>query len=248
MTRIRIETTKLTLLGFFLVLVLAWFCYRPALSGAFQLDDIPNLGGLAQIEDVETASNYILSGARGLTGRPLALLTFAFQADQFENGPRAFLKVNVLIHLLNALLLAWCLWQLALLMGVQRERALIVATSAAGLWMLLPVLATSSLLVVQRMTTLSALFILLGLGGYLAVRRNVDRTPRRSLIAMAALLAVSTLLAALAKESGFLLPMFVLVLEATILMRPERIDERDWRIWKIVVLVLPSSPRERRSP
>ena len=90
------------------------------------------------------------------------------------------------------------------------------------------------------MTTLGALFSLLGLGGYLAIRGNVDQTPRRSLIAMTAVLAVSTLVAALAKESGFLLPTFVLVLEATILMRPERIEERDWRIWKFVVLVLPS--------
>ncbi len=158
MTGIRVTTTRLTLLGFFLVLVLAWFCYRPALSGAFLLDDIPNLGGLAQIDDVRTASDFVLSGASGPTGRPLALLTFVLQANQFERGPRAFLKVNVFIHLLNAVLLAWCLYQLASLMAVERDRAILVATSAAGLWLVLPLLATSSLLVVQRMTTLSALF------------------------------------------------------------------------------------------
>ena len=232
--------TRLTLLGFFLVLVLAWFCYRPALSGAFLLDDIPNLGGLAQIDDVRTASDFVLSGASGPTGRPLALLTFALQANQFERGPRAFLKVNVFIHLLNAVLLAWCLYQLASVMAVERGRAILVATSAASLWLLLPLLATSSLLIVQRMTTLSALFSLLGLGSYLAFRRNIEQTPHNSLIAMTALLAVSTLLATFTKESGSLLPMFVLVIEATVLMRPESITQRNWRIWKFVVLVLPS--------
>ena len=45
MTEVSVTTTRLTLLGFFVVLVLAWFCYRPALSGPFVLDDIGNLGG-----------------------------------------------------------------------------------------------------------------------------------------------------------------------------------------------------------
>ena len=104
----------------------------------------------------------------------------------------------------------------------------------------MPLLATSSLLIVQRMTTLSALFSLLGLGGYLTIRRNIEQTPRSSLVAMTAVLAISTLLAALAKESGLLLPTLVLVIEATVLMRPESIEQRGWRIWTFVVLVLPS--------
>ena len=240
MTKATVRTFRLTLLGFLGVLVLAWFCYRPALTGAFLLDDIPTLGGLAHIEDARTASDYVLSGADGPTGRPLALLTFALQADQFDDGPPAFLRVNILIHLLNAVLLAWCLYQLASLMAVGRDRATLLATSAAGLWLVLPVLATSSLMVVQRMTTLSAFFSLLGLGGYLAIRRNIDNRPRNSLVAMTAALAISTLLAALAKESGLLLPLFILVIEATVLMRPESIEERTWRAWKLIVLGLPS--------
>ena len=240
MTETTVRTTRLTLLGFLGVLVLAWFCYRPALGGAFLLDDIPTLGGLAHVEDTRTASDYVLAGANGPTGRPLALLTFALQADQFDNGPTAFLRVNVLIHLLNAALLVWCLFQLALLMAVGRDRAILIAACAAGLWLLLPLLATSSLLVVQRMTTLSASFSLLGLGGYLAIRRTIDNKPRASLVAMAAVLAISTLLAALAKESGLLLPLLILVIEATVLMRPARVEERTWRAWKLIVLGLPS--------
>ena len=235
MSVLRVTTTRLTLLGFFLVLVIAWLCYRPGLGGAFLLDDIPNLGGLALVEDTRTATDYVLAGANGPIGRPLALLTFAVQADQFESGPRAFLKVNVFIHLLNAVLLVWCLYQLAIMMAVEHDRAILIATCAAGLWLLMPLLATSSLLIVQRMTTLSAVFSLLGLGGYLAIRRNSN-----SLIAMSAVLAVSTVLATLSKESGFILPMFVLVIEATVLMRPDSISQRNWRTWKFVILGLPT--------
>ncbi|NIO43302.1 MAG: hypothetical protein GTO41_26000, partial [Burkholderiales bacterium] len=46
-------------------------------------------------------------------------------------------------------------------------------------------------------------------------------------------------MATLSKESGLLLPVFVLVLEATILERPTKVDPRVWRSWQIVFLVLP---------
>jgi len=235
-----IGLAKFGLIGFLIVLVLAWFCYRPALSGAFQLDDAANLAGLAYIEDARTAGDFILAGSNGPLGRPLAMLTFALQADDFDGGAGAFITVNVLIHLLNAILLAWCLYQLATLQAVDRDRAVLVAASAASVWVLLPLLATASLLAVQRMTTLSALFSLAGLGGYLAIRGKIAARPRNSLIAMTGVLIVSTLLGAFSKESGLLLPMFVLVIEATVLVRPASMTERHWRAWKVVVLALPS--------
>jgi hypothetical protein len=209
------------------------------LSGAFQLDDVSSLKGLALIEDAQTAGDYILAGSNGPLGRPLAMLSFALQADEFAGGAGAFLKANVLIHLLNAVLLAWCLYQLAITQVAEREQAILIAVSAASVWVLLPLLATASLLVVQRMTTLSALFSLAGLGAYLTMRRNIDQKPRTALIAMTTVLAFSTLLAAFTKESGLLLPVFVLILEATLLVRPQSIAPRLWRTWIFVILGLP---------
>ena len=106
MTTGAITTTRLSLLGFIVILLLAWFCYRPALSGDFQLDDRSNLSGLQYVDDTSSMFEFVLSGAAGPTGRPIALLTFGLQADQFQHGAEAFLRVNVLIHLLNAALLA----------------------------------------------------------------------------------------------------------------------------------------------
>jgi len=233
-------TTRLSLLGFLLVLVLAWFCYRPALSGAFQLDDISNLADVAQVEDPASAIDFILSGTAGPVGRPLALLTFALQAKQWEQGASAFLQTNVLIHLLNALLLAGCLYQLNLLRAVERHKAAIVAAAASSMWVIMPLLASASMLVVQRMTTLSAFFVLLGLGGYLIARGRIDASPNRALIGMSASLAVGTLLATLCKESGLLLPTLVLALEATLLERPACIAIRRWRLWQSLFLMLPT--------
>ena len=227
------------LICFCAVLAFAWFCYLPAVSGAFQFDDESSLGGLVEIDDARTAFNYIFSGVAGPTGRPLALASFALQAEYWEQGAAAFLRVNILIHLGNAALLALCLYQLSLQRAVARSEAVLVAAAAAGFWVLMPLLAGASLFVVQRMTTLSAMFMLLGLSGYLFARSNMHHSQKRALAGMSASLIGGTVLATLCKESGLLLPVLVLVLEATVLERPSGVKARDWRIWQLIFLVSP---------
>ncbi len=221
---------RFLLIGFCAVLAFAWFCYQPAVSGAFQFDDKFNLGGLEKVDDARSAFDFVFSGMAGPIGRPLALASFALQAESWDQGAAAFLKVNILIHLLNAALLALCLYQLSLQRAIDRNGAAIVAAAAASLWVLMPLLATASLIVVQRMTTLSALFMLLGLSGYLFARSKVDDRPIRALAGMSASLVAGTVLATLCKETGLLLPVLVLVLEATVLERPTGVMARHWRI------------------
>jgi tetratricopeptide (TPR) repeat protein len=122
---------------------------------------------------------------------------------------------------------------------VNQRNSIIVATTSASLWVLMPLLATASLLVVQRMTTLSATFVMLALLGYLSARAIIHDRPKQALLGMSLSLAVGTVLATLTKESGALLPVFVLVIEATVLERPVNIKTRVWRTWQTVFLVLP---------
>jgi hypothetical protein len=150
-----------------------WFAYAPALGGPFLLDDFSNLGGLASVEDTRSALIFAFSGFAGPLGRPLALAKFLPQAAAWGEAAEPFLRVNILIHLLNACVLAWVLHRLAIVSRVREEKALFVAIAAASLWLFLPLLASASLLVVQRMTTLSALFVLLGLAGYLHARQPI---------------------------------------------------------------------------
>src|SRR5690606_19851997 len=81
---------------------------------------------------------------------------------------------------------------------------------------------------------------LLGLAGYLHARTDLERSSRRSLVLMSVSLLVATALAAFTKESGALLPVYVLALEATVLPRPAGLGAR-WTIWKCVFLVLPAA-------
>lgn len=231
---------SLPLLALAAALVIAGFCYSASFGSEYQLDDVGNLGRLAAVTDRATATDFVLGGTAGPTGRPLSLLTFALQAGQWAKGPDAFLRVNIAIHLLNALLLAWFARLLFVIRGEPGRTATIIGCTAASIWVLLPLIATATLLVVQRMTTLSALFALLGLVAYLGSRTLIDRSPRRALLLMAFSLTFATSLSTLAKENGLLLPTFVLVLESTMLQRPAVIPRSLWRSWSAVFLWLPT--------
>ncbi len=241
MTDRAVTSTRLSLLGFVAVLVMTAACYWPALGGTFQLDDRGNLGGLASVEDLSSGLDFVLSGEAGPGGRPLTLMTFALQARHWEEGAGAFLRVNLLLHLLNALLLFGCLYQLSRLRRISKPDAVLLASAAAAAWAIMPLLATASLLVVQRMTTLSALFVLLGLAGYLTARRSVEKRPRRGIAGMTVSLVAGTVLATLSKESGLLLPLLVLVAESTLLQTPQKPGRGFWRSWQAVLLLLPTA-------
>jgi protein O-mannosyl-transferase len=223
-----------------LVLGLGFLVYAPALGGAFLLDDVSNLGGLAKVDGLRSALLFIFSGDAGPLGRPIALATFALQADAWGGSAEPFILVNILIHLVNGGLLCWVLHRLSILSRVPQEARLFVAIAAAAIWLLMPLLASASLMVVQRMTTLSATFVLLGLGGYLHARTMIEHSPHRSMVLMSACLVIATAFAVLTKESGALLPVYVLVLESTVLPRPTAACNA-WRIWKSAFLVAPAA-------
>jgi hypothetical protein len=227
-------------LAWIAVVVIAWFAYAPALTGAFLLDDVSNLDGLRNVDDRLSALIFVFSGSAGPSGRPLALASFLPQAAAWGVSAEPFLKVNIAIHLVNGCLLAWVLYLLAVAARVTGSRAGFAALAAAAIWLLMPLLASSSLMIIQRMTTLSAFFSLLGLAGYLHARRSIEDRPRRALVLMAASLAAGTLLGVLAKENGALLPTLVLVAEATLLHAPGSIRKSRWRAWKLVFLALPT--------
>ena len=233
-------TKRLPLLALAAALILAGIGYSASLGSNFQLDDQTNLGSLESVSDRTSTIDFVLGGTAGPLGRPLSLLTFALQADQWSQGPDAFLRVNIAIHLLNALLLAFFVRQLFIIRGDGQRPAALIGCAAASIWVTLPLIATATMLVVQRMTTLSAFFMLAGLVTYVAARALVVRAPRKGLLLMAISLTAASILAVLAKESGVLLPLFVLVMESTLLRRPESVSRTTWRNWTVVFLWLPA--------
>jgi hypothetical protein len=239
-TDTRLRNSSVVVIAVMAILALGWLAYQPGTNSVFLLDDAANLSGLASIEDAETALQFVTSGVAGPTGRPLSLATFVPQASGWSESPPAFIRVNIVIHLVNALLACLFFLQLARARKVDPPNDLWIAVAAMALWMFLPLLASSSLMIVQRMATLAATFSLLGLNGYLYARSRLDTDANSALAGMTMALLLGTLLAVLSKENGALLPSLVLVLEATLLQSPANVGARTWRGWQFVCLGLPT--------
>ena len=193
-----------------LVVVLA--VYSMGWSGTLHFDDEPNLNGLHGISDFYSGLRFVFSGGAGPTGRPLSLATFAVQHESWPN-PKPFLVFNTLLHVINGLLCFLLLRRLLRWLFTDARSAEWLAVAVALLWAASPFLASSTLVVVQRMTGLSAFFALLALNVYTIARVGYRPDAWRSNLWLAAIAGIGTLLAGLAKENGFLLPVFLLLIE-----------------------------------
>src|SRR5512135_1443267 len=155
------------------LLGLAWLAYHPGLAGTFLFDDfanLPSLGEFGPVDNAATFWRYVTSGSADPLGRPLALLSFLIDANDWPAAPYAFKRTGVLIHLLNGVLLCWLLLKLGRVLGKTDREAAFAALLGAAFWLLHPLLVSTTLYVVQRETILPATFILIGLLGYVGSR------------------------------------------------------------------------------
>lgn len=223
--------------GLPILVLLTVATYLPALGSGFYLDDFYNLHRLGRIESGGYGP-YVFGGVAGPTGRPLTLLTFALQHESWPNHPAAFKTVNLALHLAAGFVLFAIVLRLGRYLDLGSMSG-ILSASVAGLWLLHPLHQWTVLYTIQRMTVLSALFVFLGLWGFLVGRRRCEQ--HRSLggyVCMSLAVALGTLLATLSKENGILLPLLVLVTDLTLLRMAPR--PGGYRLWRAVFLVLPS--------
>lgn len=235
-------------IGLAIVLVVCCVLYWPALHGPFLFDDFPNLAALTSIDRVSSWRDLgiYLSQPRNFPGRPLAMLSFLLQKASWPDHPFPFKLVNLGIHLACGLLVYRLVWLVARAYRRDAEawRAKLAALLATAAWLLNPIQLSGVTLVVQRMTLLMALLLLLGLLAYLHGLLREDAQPVRRGAWMALGLGVCMGLSFLSKENGILLPLFALVLDATVLRAHVARLPRGllwWRrvlIWPVVAFVL----------
>lgn len=222
-----------------LVIIFFWFAYSPGINGSFFFDDYHNLEGLSEVRDFKTTFDFIISGSAGPLGRPIALATFAPQAYAWPQNPDAFLRVNVLIHLLNGLLVAWLVVLISRARAVDKHDAAWLAVLTAALWLSIPLLASSTLFIVQRMATLATTMLLAGTITYLYTRQRLLRYPRSTLFRLSITIILFTVAASLTKENGLLLPVLILVVETTLFPRSIFSVGFRERAWAWLFLVAP---------
>lgn len=198
--------------GLFTALILIAGLYSYALTGTFHFDDEVNLWGLERVASGDWYW-FVFGGHHLPFGRALALLSFVPQASSWPNDPAAFIFFNILIHLANTVLVMVFCYLLASLIQNSRRKALWVAILAGGLWGCLPIHASASLMIVQRMTTLAASFSLLALIVYLAGRKFYPSRPKLGQTLVFLGMPILTLVAMAAKEVAVMVPLYCLVIE-----------------------------------
>lgn len=218
-------------LGVVLFLVLGaaiWLVYRPGLAGPYVFDDFQNITRNRPVAMESLSFGNLMtaafSKAEGSVGRPVPMASFALNyflaGSSFD--PVAFKATNLVIHCVNALLvfllarLFFRLRSAAVPAGAtvpSERRILLLALFASALWALHPLQLTSVLYTVQRMTSLSAFFVLAGMLVFAHGRRRLDQRNGAAFAQMAAGIGGGTALGLLCKENAVLLPLLAAAVE-----------------------------------
>ena len=212
--------------GLLMSVLVAFLVYWPGLHGLFFFDDHPNIvlnpGVRLDNISLESLGWAWSSGTSGQFGRPVSQLSFAL--NHYFSGfvPFAFKLTNLVIHCLNGVLVYLLVYQL--LDSLRQKQRLNHLSPYAALvafaWMIHPIQLTSVLYVVQRMTSLSAFFVLLALIFHVHARRSQGQG-WGAISGLMLAWCVFWPLSLLSKETGILLPGFVAMYEL-IIRRSER--------------------------
>lgn len=224
-----------------LLLVALFLLYSPGISSGFFFDDYPHLAGLSSVIDSQTALTYVTESNAGPLQRPISFATLLISAPCYPDNPDCFIYENILIHLLNTILVFWFSWKL---LAQTRTRINIkspitIALIATGFWAVMPINAATTLIVIQRMTSLSAMLVLIGLILYLYGREKLIAQRTHSLMLMGLGVIVGAGISSFAKENGVLFPFFLIVMEMTLLTQPLYKRETICRLFFIFSAVLP---------
>jgi hypothetical protein len=190
--------------------------YWPGLQGGFFFDDGPSIlfaqGVRLESFSLESIHQALLSGGAGPSGRPIAQLSFALNYHFGGFNPFVFKATNLAIHLACGFLVFCLAYRLltAATPSAKQRNTLITSGAVAAFWLLQPIQLLPVLHVVQRMTSLSALFLLAALLLHICGRERGGRTGAAWILLA---WAIFWPLSFFSKETGVLLPLFVLAWE-----------------------------------
>ncbi|UZE95164.1 hypothetical protein [Alkalimarinus alittae] len=230
----------------FLLLVLTVVVFSSGLYGRFILDDIINLQGISRINEGEGVTawlSYIFGGV-GASGRPVSYFSFALQSSSWPGSPYNFKVINLMLHVVNGALVYW-LSRLLLNFYYNNDDACSsknifgshgLAITVATFWLLSPIQVSTVLYIVQRMSILSAMFVLIGLIFWM-VGRAKDASLTRKIVCLVFGYGGAFVFAVLSKENGVLLPLYVLILEA--ISGQANVKCRLYRLWKWLFVYVP---------
>ena len=212
-------------IALWIVLLCVGLLYFQGISSGFILDDEINL---EEIENIQAANywqdsfRFIFSGQAGPLGRPISLLSFTLQSYAWPNA--AYFKyINTCLHLLIGSLIFWFLLLLGRFLPIKNNFLLPLSLISTAIWLFSPLQTSTVLYVIQRMVQIATLFSILSFIIYLQGRQYlIKQQIKRGLVWMSLGIGGFGLLAIFSKETAALIPLFILVIEFTLLQHIEK--------------------------
>jgi hypothetical protein len=205
---------------FVLFALLATVVYSGSFRVPWHFDDRPNILENSPVHitqlnpDTFKGALFAHPTQPGKLYRPVSVLSLALNWYAGGDNTLGYHIVNVFIHICAG----WLLFLVVcLLFNTPRlkgryppDQICFIAALAAALWLIHPINSQAVVYIVQRMTSLAALFSLLTMLCYLRARLT-DSAVRQILFFLLA--ALSWMLAVLSKENAVMMPAALLVLE-----------------------------------
>ena len=236
------QQDRLWITTFLLLSIASYFIYSFGASGVFIFDDIHNLSPMGKYHDLSGWDNFwlfILEGNSGPTGRPISLASFYLNASSWPTTATGFINTNIILHLFNGGLVFWLSFKLSKQLGLKQSQPAVFAFLLSALWVLNPIHTTSVLYVIQRMTELSATFMLAGILFYLYGREQLSHNLKKGFVTLFLGVGLSLLLSVLSKENGILLVAYILVIEYFLFQPLKNSPPKHFYYWLIPAVVIP---------
>lgn len=201
-------------------ILLAAAVYWAGLNGPFVLDDAQNILR-AYVADFtwDDVVYAITHNTSGILGRPVSVMSLVFSGVVHGPGSWGYKYHNLAIHLINGLLIFWFLLKILPRLAVRTGKVLsearvtLVAGLTAAFWLFHPLMVSTVLYAVQRMEQLSTLFTLAALLFYVFARITPEGEKTRFYLLAYLGFPLAAVLSFLSKETGALIPLYVLAIE-----------------------------------
>lgn len=220
--------TNFSRLSFLLIALLIALCYSDTLLYPWHLDDYANIpqNPAVQLTNLNWQSISQVLSAGPFTGhfsRPVSYFTLAINYYFGQSSTIGYHIVNITIHILTSYILfhtIQLLFQTTILKGKYKEKAIcLIAFLTTILWAIHPIQIQAVTYIVQRMTSLAALFSIFSIFWFLK-SFSVESTPKRFFYITCCL--VCYCIATLSKENAVLLPFSLFFLYLVFLRNDKR--------------------------
>jgi tetratricopeptide (TPR) repeat protein len=224
------------------IVVLGMVLYGNTLNVPFVLDDFDNIvnNQAIRIKNLDLQSLQSVVNGSLLTKRSVANLSFAMNYYMDGLNVPGYHIVNIAIHILCGVCFFFLSYYTLLLSGEllknnktfdyesgrsnDKNRAVVIASLSAILWISHPIQTQSVTYIVQRMTSLASLFYVLSILSYIRVRLS-EHYPNK--IFWMILSVVSGIIAIKSKEIAATLPIVILLYEWFFFKGAKRLNKKN---------------------